>query len=125
MTNFDYYTKTPERLDELLYGAVDDALAARGCALKLKFPPDECDSWQDWLESEYVDGLPKLPLFPDETPQYMTAEQRNAQVVTDKLQDILNMIQSNPTPFAQAARDILNKTIGGLWDAVGGKPDGT
>lgn len=122
MTNFEYYTATPARLDELLYGTVDDALSAKGCALKLKFPPDDCEDWESWLESEYVDGLPLPPLFPDETPQYMTPEHHNAQVVTDKLQDILNTIQSNPTPFAQVLRNILNKAIGDIQSSL---PDKT
>ena len=125
MTNFEHYTKSPERLEELLYGAVDDALSAKGCSMRLKLPPDEFSYWESWLESEYVDGLPTPPMFPEEPTQNMTPEQRNAQIVTDKLQDILNIIQSNPTPFAQTVREILNEAIGGLWNAAGGKPHGT
>lgn len=119
MTNFEYYTESPAALEELLYGAVDDALSARGCTMRLKLPPDECEDWQSWLKAEYDGGLPSGPLLP-EPPPHMTPEQHNAQILTDKLEDILKLWSKNTTPFAQSARKILNQAIDGVRALVGG-----
>ena len=59
MTNFEFYAKNPERLGELIEKAVDDALAAKGCSLDLKYPEamstaddTRMVTWESWLKEE-------------------------------------------------------------------------
>ena len=60
MTNFEFYTQSPERLSCLLYMAVDDALEAKGCYNDLTLPEavsrraqqGEAATWGSWLGEE-------------------------------------------------------------------------
>ena len=59
MTNFEFYTKDASRLGRLIEKAVDDALAAKGCSLDLKFPEKLSNAddtrmvtWESWLNEE-------------------------------------------------------------------------
>ena len=59
MTNFEFYTKHAARLGELIEKAVDDALAAKGCSLDLKYPEklsnaddNRMVTWESWLNEE-------------------------------------------------------------------------
>ena len=59
MTNKEFYTKNAARLGELIEKAVDDALAAKGCSLDLKYPEalstaDDTNmvTWENWLKEE-------------------------------------------------------------------------
>lgn len=59
MTNFKFYTKDAARLGELIEKAVDDALAAKGCSLDLKYPEklsnaddNRMVTWESWLNEE-------------------------------------------------------------------------
>lgn len=109
MTNYDYYSKTADRLESLLDLAVADALRAKGCSMRLKLPGDYfTGGWERWLESEFIEELREEPLI-SETPQNMTAEQYNAQAVTDRLEEIISLISRVNTPFAQALRDIIEE----------------
>lgn len=60
MTKFEYYTHDPERLADLIYQAVDDALEAEGCSLNLKLPERMSDAddgrmvtWESLLMEEF------------------------------------------------------------------------
>ncbi len=57
MTRFEYYTKNPRRLEELISLVVDDALKAKGCSMYLSMPPETEDgrgqTWEDWLNGEF------------------------------------------------------------------------
>lgn len=60
MTKFEYYTHDPARLADLLYMAVDDALAAKGCSLNLTLPEklsgaddDIMVTWESLLMEEW------------------------------------------------------------------------
>lgn len=57
LTNFQYYTKSPEALEELLERVVEDSLMAEGCSLKLTLPPlsenGETRFWAEWLKEDY------------------------------------------------------------------------
>lgn len=59
MTNFEFYTKDARNLACLIEMAVDDALAAKGCSLDLKYPEKLSNSddtlmvtWASWLNEE-------------------------------------------------------------------------
>lgn len=59
MTNFEFYTKNARNLAHLIEMAVDDALAAKGCSLDLKYPEKLSNSddtlmvtWESWLNEE-------------------------------------------------------------------------
>ena len=117
MTNFEYYGQDESELTRLLSAATDDALHAKGCPMKLMFPPD--GDWYEWLLSEYNGELPVEPLFP-ESPQSETAEQYNARVVTDKLEEILSFVSRVNTPFGQAVIDIIGEAIEGVKMLGGG-----
>lgn len=61
MTNFEHYTQSVQRLADLLYMAVNDALMAEGCSIKLKYPEqlsgaeeDRIVTWDSFLEEEYI-----------------------------------------------------------------------
>lgn len=108
MTNFEYYGQSADELTRLLSAATDAALRAKGCSMKLMFPPD--GDWYEWLSSEYDGELPVEPLFP-ETPQNETAEQYNAGIVRDKLEEILSLVSRINTPFGQAVSDIIGEAI--------------
>lgn len=119
MTNFEYYAQDPSVLDTLLYAAVGDALRAKGCSLKLKFPPDDCADWETWLNQEYDGGLTLPPMFP-EPPQSETAEQYNVRIITDKLEEIKAAVAHIQTPFEQAVRDILDEAAENVQALAGG-----
>lgn len=60
MTKFEYYTRDPSTLADLIERAVDDALAAKGCSLALALPEklsDEYDgqlvTWESLLKEEF------------------------------------------------------------------------
>lgn len=60
MTKFEFYTRTPERLADLLDRAVEDALKAKGCSLDLTLPEslsnasnDTVVTWESLLKEEY------------------------------------------------------------------------
>lgn len=116
MTNFDYYAKNPDELTRLLSAATDDALRAKGCSVKLTFPPD--GDWYEWLMSEQEE-LPLVPLFP-ELPQNETVEQYNARIVVDKLKEIWELTERVNTPFGQAVSDIIGEAIEGVAQLGGG-----
>lgn len=109
MTNFERYAENPEELTCLLSAATDAALRAKGCSMKLDFPPD--GDWLEWLMSEESE-LPLSPLF--EEPQGETAEQYNARIVIDKLTEIRELTERVNTPFGQAVSDILGEAIEGV-----------
>lgn len=117
MTNFEHYRQNEDELTRLLSAATDDALRAKGCSMKLTFPPD--GDWYEWLLSEYDGELPVEPLFP-ETPQNETVEQYNARMVTDKLEEILSLVSRVNTPFAQAVADILTEAMESVQALAGG-----
>lgn len=117
MTNFEYYGQSADELTRLLSAATDDALRAKGCSMKLMFPPD--GDWYDWLSSEYDGELPVEPLFP-EAPQSETAERYNARMVTGKLEEILSLVSRVNTPFGQAVSDIIGEAIEGIEMLGGG-----
>lgn len=117
MTNFEYYRQNADELTRLLSAATDDALRAKGCSVKLTFPPD--GDWYEWLASEYDGELPVEPLFP-ETPENETAEQYNARIVTDKLEEILSLVARVNTPFGQAVTDILTEATESVQALAGG-----
>lgn len=59
MTKFEFYSKSPRRMAELIEQAVDDALAAKGCSLELKLPAQMSEArdnrlvtWETLLEEE-------------------------------------------------------------------------
>lgn len=56
MTWFEYYTQSPERLEMLLYKAVDDALEAKGCSFDLMLPENLSEkrpcTWAEYLKEE-------------------------------------------------------------------------
>lgn len=108
MTNFEYYAQSADELTRLLSAATDDALRAKGCSVKLSFPPDDGGNWGDWLEAEYDGEFPAPPLFPD-PPKSETANEYNIRIVTDALEAILDGIARIDTPFAQAVRDIITE----------------
>lgn len=116
MTNFDYYAKNPGKLTRLLSAATDDALRAKGCSVKLTFPPD--GDWYEWLMSEQ-DELPLAPLFP-EPPQSETAEQYNKRLVVGKLEEIRGLTERVNTPFGQAMSDIIGEAIESVEHLGGG-----
>lgn len=117
MTNFEHYGKSADELTCLLSAATDDALRAKGCSMKLMFPPD--GDWYEWLLSEYDGELPVETLFP-EAPQSETAEQYNAGLVRDKLEEILSFVSRINTPFGQAMSDIIGEAIEGVEMLGGG-----
>lgn len=100
MTNFEIYADNPWDMEQLLNAATNAGLRARGCSMKLDFPPD--GDWAGWLESEESD-LPQPPPLQSET-----AEQYNVRVITDKLAEIKDALAHIQTPFAQSVRDILD-----------------
>lgn len=119
MTNFERYAESPYEMERLLSAATDAALRAKGCSVKLDFPPD--GDWYEWLQAEEQD-LPLAPPFPE--PQRETAERYNAKMVTDKLAEIRDAIAYIQTPFAQAALDILDEAIESV-EQLGGDSSGT
>lgn len=112
MTNFERYAESPYELERLLSAATDAALRAKGCSVKLDFPPD--GDWYKWLQAE-EQGLPLAPLFP-EPPQNETAEQYNARIAIEKLVEIRELSERVNTPFGQAVRDFINEAIDGIAD---------
>lgn len=61
MTNFEYYTQSVQRFADLIYMAVNDALMAEGCSIKLKYPEqlssveeDRVITWDSFLEEERI-----------------------------------------------------------------------
>lgn len=114
MTNFERYAESLYELERLLSAATDAALRAKGCSVKLDFPPD--GDWYEWLRAEEQD-LPLAPPFPE--PQSETAERYNANAVMDKLEEIKSSIAHIQTPFAQAIRDILDEAIEGVEQLSG------
>lgn len=60
MTKFEFYTKDPQRLADLIEQAVSDALEAEGCSLNLKLPERLSDAdngrvvtWESLLKEEW------------------------------------------------------------------------
>lgn len=105
MTNFECYAESPYELERLLSAATDAALRAKGCSMKLDFPPD--GDWEAWLKLDET-GLPRPSA---KSPEFLTPEQHNAKAVTDKLTEIKDAIGRFHTPFAQAVCDILDEAI--------------
>lgn len=118
MTNFDYYARNPDELTRLLSAATDEALRAKGCSMRLTFPPD--GDWYEWLMSDQTD-LPLAPFFP-EPLQSETAEQYNKRIVTDKLNEIMELVSRVNTSFAQAVIDILGEATESVEKLGGGDP---
>lgn len=61
MTNFEFYTKSPELLAGLIESAVDDALSAEGCSFDLTLPyrlssapVGQVVTWEDFLKEEII-----------------------------------------------------------------------
>lgn len=108
MTNFERYAESQHELERLLSAATDAALRAKGCSMKLDFPPD--GDWEAWLKSDETE----LSRPPVEPPEFLTPEQHNAKAVTDKLIEIRDAIGRVHTPFAQAVCDILDEAIEGV-----------
>ena len=113
MTNFEVYADNPWDMEQLLNAATNAGLRARGCSMKLDFPPD--GDWAAWLESE-ESGLPQPP-----PPQSETAEQYNVRVITDKLTEIKDALAHIQTPFAQSVRDILDAASDNIREFAGGR----
>ena len=86
MTNFERYAESQHELERLLSAATDAALRAKGCSMKLDFPPD--GDWEAWLKSDETE----LSRPPVEPPEFLTPEQHNAKAVTDKLIGIRDAI---------------------------------